>query len=83
MTRVDFVFDGAPHYALYEVTGLDGTDEYYLELRDRGLISEFGLGITFKANDEGRFLPGNSDTPRKKALLETILLAIDQEAASR
>jgi len=82
MTRVDFVFDGAPHYALYEVSSLDGTDEYYLELRDRALISEFGLGITCRTNNEGRLLPEEADTPRKKALLETILLAIDQEAAS-
>jgi hypothetical protein len=80
MNRVDFIFDNAAHYALYEILGLDGTDEYYLELRDRSLISEFGLSIRFKRDSEGQLQLRDNDNPRKKDLLETILLSIDREA---
>ena len=83
MIRVDFVFDNARYYALYEVIPLDGVDEYYLELRDRSLISEFGLDITFKRDRGGRLQPSAGDTPRKIALLQTILRSIDQEATSK
>jgi hypothetical protein len=78
MNRVDFTFDNATHYALYEIVHLDGSLEYYLELRDRLLISEFGLVIQFKRDPEGRVLLPGSGNPRKKALVDTILLSIDQ-----
>ena len=83
MNRVDFIFDNTLHYALYEILSLDGTDEYYLELRDRSLISEFGLGIKFRRDSEGRLLLRDNDNPRKKELLETILLSIDHEATRK
>ena len=83
MIRVDFIFDDAPYYGLYEVLHLDGMDEYYLELRDRALIREFGLGITFRRNNDGSLLAGHADTPRKTRVLQIILLAIDREAASK
>ena len=79
MNKVEFIFDGAPHYALYEVFHADGMDEYYLELRDRSLIAEFGLEIKFKRTPDGNLPPENDKDLRKKDLLETILLSIDQE----
>ena len=81
MNRVDFVFDNATHYALYEDVHLDGAVEYYLELRDRSLISEFGLAIQFRRNHEGRIQLPATATSRTKALLDTILLSIDQQSA--
>ncbi len=83
MTRVDFIFDNTPHYALYEIVSSDGTDEYYLELRDRSLITEFGLAITFRTTPAGRLRPAAAHTPRTIDLLETILRSINPAAASR
>ena len=92
MNRVEFVFDDRPYYALYEVLHLDGVAEYYLELRDRDLIKEFGLGIKFKRDGEGHLQftgtgtpPGaglENNTPRKKELIKAILLSIDRQTAS-
>jgi len=80
MNRVDFTFDNAAHYALYEAIHLDGSVEYYLELRDRSLINEFGLAIQFSMDSGGRLVLRDNDNPRKKELLETILLSMDREA---
>ena len=92
MNRVEFVFEDRPFYALYDVLHLDGIAEYYLELRDRDLIKEFGLGIRFKRDHEGHLqltdtgtLPGTgpqSNIPRKKELIKAILLSIDRQTAS-
>lgn len=83
MNRIDFTFDDAPHYALYEIISLDGSAEYYLELRDRPLINEFGLSLRFRRDSEGRLQPDPDASPRKTALLKTILLSIDGETTSR
>jgi len=82
MNKVEFIFDGAPHYALYEVFHADGMEEYYLEFRDRSLIAEFGLEIRFKRTPDGSPRLDDNEDNRKKDLLETILVSIDQEAAS-
>ena len=92
MNRVEFVFDDRPYYALYEVVYPDGVAAYYLELRDRDLIKEFGLGIKFTRDSEGHLQLIETDTPagagpqnntpRKKELIKAILLSIDRQTAS-
>ena len=79
MNTVEFRFDDTPHYALYELIHLDGVEQYYLELRDRSLITEFGLELRFRLSPDGRLSPGDAGDQRKKDLLETILVSIQQK----
>ncbi|HEY4147874.1 MAG TPA: hypothetical protein VGM41_03045 [Chitinophagaceae bacterium] len=79
MNKVEFIFDGSPQYALYNITHLDGVEEYYLELRDKSLIAEFGLSLRFRRDRDGQLDPTTTAGGRKKNLLETILLSINRQ----
>ncbi len=79
MNKVEFIFDGSPHYALYNIAHPDGVEEYYLELRDRPLIAEFGLSVRFRRDSDGQLILAEAADSRKKNLLETILLSIDRQ----
>ena len=81
MNRIEFTFDNASHYALYEIMHLDGMEDYYLELRDRVLISEFGIAIHFKRDAHGGLHCDGGDNAREKHLLETIVMCINGAAA--
>jgi hypothetical protein len=77
MNRVEFIFDNASYYALYEIMQLDGVEDYYLELRDRSLISEFGLAIHFKKDNNGALQLDEGSGARKRQLLEAIVQSIN------